>query len=193
MKAPHTWTAFTAFLAGFAAARELHARAGNAGAFVECVCLGASLADALLRVGLVLKSQLDNRTTDIPLELVYQGPSDRPVSERDIYKRAHSQQVIDDSIFEQLQTLYDDRNRVIHRYIISRIATSDVLDIAIQYERMVQKLSKRVHTIEARQIEEGVGITVAGPAFEGTDAKRWLDQLADEKHTPVLGKMLRNS
>lgn len=56
---------------------------------------------------------------------------------------------------------------------------------------MVQTLTERVDAIEARQIEERVGITVAGPAFEGDDAKRWLEELADEKHTPVLGKMLR--
>jgi len=193
MESPQAWKAFTDFMAGFAAARELHARAGNAGSFVECVCLGASLVDALLRVGLILQYQLHNRTRDIPLDLVFQGPSDQPVSEREIYKRAQAQHVIDDRMFEELQRLYDDRNRVIHRYVISRITTSDVLNIAIRYERMVQALTERLHAIEARQIEERVGITVPGPAFEGDDARRWLEELADEKHTPVLAKMLRGS
>jgi len=186
-----TWKAFTEFISGFAAARELHARAGKAGSFVESVCLGASLVDALLRVGLVLQHQLDHRMRDIPLDLVLQGPSDKPVSEREIYRRAQAQLVIDDSIFQELQRLYDERNRVIHRYVISRITTSDVLDIAIRYETMVQSLSERIHAIEKRQIEEGVGITVAGPTLEGTEGQRFLEKLADEKHTSILAKIIR--
>lgn len=103
MESPQAWKAFTDFMAGFVAARELHARAGNAGSFVECVCLGASLVDALLRIGLVLQYQLHNRTRNIPLDLVFQGPSDQSASEREIYKRAQAWHVIDDHIFEELQ------------------------------------------------------------------------------------------
>src|SRR5207245_5881393 len=90
-----SWKAFTEFISGFAAARELHARAGKAGSFVESVCLGASLVDALLRVGLVLQHQLDHRTRDIPLDLVFQGPSAQPVSECEIYSRYRTNLVID--------------------------------------------------------------------------------------------------
>jgi hypothetical protein len=190
---PQTWKAFTEFISGFAAARELHARAGKAGSFVESVCLGASLVDALLRVGLVLQHQLDHHTRDIPLDLVFQGSSDKPISEREIYRRAQTQRAIDDAIFQELQRLYDDRNRVIHRYVISRITTSGVLDIAIRYEAMVQNLSERFHEIEKRQIEEGVGITVAGPTLEGSEGKCFLEELADEKHTSILAKIIRSS
>lgn len=190
---PRAWSAFTEFVNGFAAARELHARAGNSGCFVECVCLGASLVDALLRVGLVLQHQLDQHTRDIPLELVLQEPSDRAISEREIYKRARSQDIIDESTFDGLQQLYDDRNGVIHRYIISRITTSDVLDIAIRYENMVQVLSERIHKIEEQQIEQGVGITARGPALEGGEGRRFIEELADKKHTPTLGKIIRDS
>jgi hypothetical protein len=82
---------------------------------------------------------------------------------------------------------------VIHRYIISRITTSDVLDIAIRYENMVQFLSDRVHTIEEQQIERGVGITVRGPVLEGDEGRRCVEELANKKHTSVLGKIIRNS
>jgi hypothetical protein len=190
---PQAWDAFTEFVNGFAAARELHARAGNSGSFVECVCLGASLVDALLRVGLVLQHQLEHSTREIPLGLVFQGPLDHAISEREIYKRARSQDIIDESTFDGLQRLYDDRNRVIHRYIISRITTSDVLDIAIRYENMVQLLSDRIHRIEEQQIEQGVGITVTGPALEGDEGRRFVEDLADKKHKSVLGKIIRDS
>ena len=92
-----------------------------------------------------------------------------------------------------MQCLYDDRNRVIHRYVISRITTSDVLDIAVRYETMVQSLSERIHAIEKRQIEEGVGITIAGPTLGGTEGQRFLEELADEKHTSILAKIIRSS
>jgi hypothetical protein len=194
---PEVWKAFMDFLAGFTAARELHARAGSAGCFVECVCLGASLVDALLRVALVLQYQLDHRTRDIPLGLVFQGPSDPAISEREIYRRARGQLVIDTPTFDDLQRLYDDRNRVIHRYIISRITTSDVLDIAMRYERMIEKLNERIYALEERQIEEQVGITVRGPSPQNDEErgflKDWIKNMADEKHTPILGKLIRGS
>jgi hypothetical protein len=164
---PEVWKSFMEFVSGFTAASELYGRATKTGSFVESVCLGASITDAMLRIGLVFQHQIDKRTRDIPLELVFQGPTDKPISERDVYRRAREQSVIDDAAFTDLQALYDDRNRVIHRYIISRITTAEVLDIAIRYEKMVHRLSERLHAIEERQIEEGVGITVRGQHLRG--------------------------
>src|SRR6266568_3259396 len=188
---PETWKCFGDFIAGVAAATELYNRASERGSFVESVCLGASLVDAMLRIGLILQKQINERTRDIPLELVFQQPSDKPISERDIYRRALAISVIDDSTFMQLQAFYDERNRVIHRYIISRITTSEVLDIAIRYEHMITALRKRLYEIEERQIRENVGITVRGPALEGEEGQRFLEEFADEKHTTALARLLR--
>jgi cytosine/adenosine deaminase-related metal-dependent hydrolase len=188
---PDVWKCFGEFMAGFTAARELHSRAGTAGSFVECVCLGAALTDAMLRIGLVLREQLDNRSRDIPLELIVQGSHDKAIAEREIYRRALTESVIDDATFAQLQALYDKRNRVIHRYIISRITTAEVLDIAIEYERMIETLAKRTYDLEEQQIRDGVGITVRGPALEGEEGKRFLEEFADEKHGLSLAKVLR--
>jgi hypothetical protein len=186
-----TWKCFRGFIDGVAAATELYNRATETGSFVESVCLGASLVDAMLRSGVVLQEQIDKRTRDISLELVFQGPNDKAISEREIYRRALAASVIDDSTFTQLQGLYDDRNRVIHRYIISRITTSEVLDIAIRYEHMIEALRKRLEEIEERQIRENVGITVRGPAIKGEEGRRFIEECADEKHTPALAKLLR--
>jgi|SRR6266542_5670074 len=185
------WKRFGEFMTGFAAARELHSRAGTVGSFIECVCLGASLTDAMLRIGMILQHQLDNRTKEIPLNLIFQGEKDRAISEREIYRRALAISVIDNDTFTRLQALYDERNRVVHRYIISRITTSDVLNIAIRYEEIINALSKRIHEIEEQQIQQGVGITARGPALEGDEGKRFLEEIADQKHTPTLAKVLR--
>jgi hypothetical protein len=190
---PEVWKSFMEFVAGFTAAEELYGRATKTGSFVESVCLGASITDAMLRIGLVLQHQIDKRTRDIPLELVFQGPTAKPISERDVYRRARERSVIDNAAFTELQALYDDRNRVIHRYIISRITTADVLDIAIRYETMIAVLSKRIHAIKEQQIAEGVGITVKGPTLEGEEGRRFLQEVADEKHTSTLAKILRGS
>jgi hypothetical protein len=188
---PETVKSFEDFIAGVAAATELHNRASESGSFVESVCLGASLVDAMLRIGIVLQKQIDQRTRYVPLELVFQGPEDKPISERDIYRRALAASVINESAFTQLQALYDERNRVIHRYMITRITTSEVLDIAIRYQHMIEALTKRLWEIEERQIRENVGITVRGPALEGKEGRRFLEEFADKKHTPALAKLLR--
>ena len=178
-------------MAGIAAATELYNRASDSGSFVESVCLGASLVDAMLRVGVVLQKQIDERTREVPLELVYQGPEDKPISERDIYRRALAALVIDESAFAQLQALYDERNRVIHPYIIPRITTSEVLDIAIRYQHMIDALQKTLWEIEERQIRENVGITVRGPKLEGEEGRRFMEEFSEDKHTPALAKVLR--
>ena len=180
-------------MSGFAAACELHARAGKAGSFVECICLGASLADAMLRVGLVLQYQLDHKTRDIPLSFVFEGPKDKAISERDIYRRAHAASVIDETTFNKLEDLYDQRNRVIHRYVIGRITTAEVLEIAIAYEKIITGLSDRIHDIEKEQIRRGVGITVRGPKLEGDIGRQFVEEMADEKHTLPLAKFIRSS
>ncbi len=106
----------------------------------------------------------------------------------ELYNRAL---VIDESMFTQLQALYDERNRVIHRYIVSRITTSEVLDIAIRYEHMIEALTKRLNEIEERQIRENVGITVRGPALGGKEGRRFMEEFSDRKHAPALAKLLR--
>jgi len=145
----------------------------------------------MLRIGIVLQQQLDNRTREIAPDLIFQGPQDKAISEREIYRRALAISVIDDATFARLQSLYDGRNRVVHRYIISRITTSDVLDIAIEYEKVITALSKRIYEIEEQQIQQGVGITVRGPTLEGDEGKRFLEEFAEEKHTSALAKRLR--
>ena len=186
-----TWNRFKEFMAGFTAAQELQFCAAKIGSFIECVCLGASLIDAMLRIGIILQHQLNNRTGEIPFDLIFQGEKDGAISEREIYRRALAISVIDNDTFTRLQGLYDERNRVVHRYIISRITTSDVLDTAIVYEEMINALSKRIYEIEEQQINEGVGITVRGPALEGDEGKRLLEEMADEKHTQHLAQLLR--
>ena len=123
--------------------------------------------------------------------MIFQSQKDKAISEREIYRRAHAASVIDNALFTRLQSLYDDRNRVVHRYIISRITTEEVLNIAIGYEDIITAISKRIKEIEALQIQQGVGITVQGPALEGEEGRNFVEEMADEKHTAALARLIR--
>ncbi len=169
------------FMEGFAAAAQLLERAGKSGFFVEYICLAASVIDATLRVGLILQHQLDRKSSELTEELLLQTPDGTKIPERAIYKRALERGVIDQSLFDQLEELYRDRNRVVHRYIISEITSEEALNIACRFERILPLVSSAVGELEARQIDQGVGMTerVAG---EPEDVRTYIAEMAVLKH-----------
>lgn len=169
------------FMTGFAAANQLLNRAGKSGFFVEFVVLAASVIDSTLRIGIILKRQLREGNRELIEELLEQPEDSRGFSERKIYKWALEDGVISQDLFDDLEDLYDRRNRVIHRYIISRITTDQVLDIAILYEKMIPRVSLAIEELEKEQIALGVGMTVEGPDM----TPGWLDEFAREKHSSL--------
>lgn len=180
------------FMNAFAAASQLLARAGQNGFFVEYVCLATSVVDATLRMGLTLRRQIETQSNDIPDEYLLQSEEDKIISERQIYRDALKQRVIDEPLFERLDGLYKKRNRVIHRYIISDISTNDVLEIGIEYERVIPEVAKHVKEIESEQIQLGVGMTVATPAVGKDEMQELLDEMSSKKHgSPILDRALK--
>ncbi len=163
---------------GFVAANQLLSRAGQSGFFIEYVCLATSVIDAMLRVGLILQHQIKNQTNEIPDELLYQGEEDKIIPERETYRKALEWDIINDELFAQLKNLYNERNRVIHCYIISDITTKQVLDIGIQYEKIIPVISKEISKLEEKQIELGVGMTVTGSEV----TKSELNEMSAKKH-----------
>ena len=116
----------------------------------------------MLRIGIVLKSQILNSNTEIDEEWIYQGLSDKKISEKDVYKKAKEIDIINDAMFAELYTLYDHRNRVIHRFIISEITLAEVEEIAYQYYLMRKKVNSIIIDIEKEQIRLNVGMTKNG-------------------------------
>jgi hypothetical protein len=163
---------------GFAAATQLLSRAGLNGFFIEYVCLATSVVDAMLRIGLILRYQTENHTNEILDELLYQGEEDKTVPEREVYREALEHGIINEELFAQLNNLYSERNRVIHRYIISDITTGQVLDIGIRYEKVIPVISREISKLEAKQMELGVGMTVTGSEV----TKSQLNQMSAKKH-----------
>lgn len=157
---------FDMFLQGVGATAYMLNKAVGNHAFIEATCLLASQVDGLLRIGIVLQKQIENNNTEIEKEWIYQGLKDRKKSEKDIYKKAKELGILDEDIIKKLYQLYDDRNRVIHRFIISEITLAEVEEIAYKYYQMQQKINSIIYDIESKQIELGVGMTRNGEDSE---------------------------
>lgn len=167
------------FLKGLSAAVELAHRASSNGFLIEYIILAGSIIDAALRMALVLQHQLDTSSSDIPDELLYQGEGDKALSERTVYRRALEAGLITRELFERLQDLYSDRNKVVHRYIISDITTEDAFRIARGFEDAIPIVNEAVWLVEEKQIGRGVGMTRSAA---GDMSQEDLSSWAKDKH-----------
>lgn len=174
---------------GYVATAQLAKRAEKSGFLVEFICLSAALLDGILRVGLILQHQIKTKSDSIPRDLVDQTNKDRIVSERSIFRRSLKEGVIRNNLFERLESLYQMRNRVIHRYIISDLTTKDVFEIAKKYKEAIPAVSKAIWILEKRQIELGVGMTVRGEGHTGLEK---YNEMSAVKHgDPRLARLLQ--
>lgn len=166
---------FDMFLQGVGATALMLNKAIENKAFIEGTCVLATQIDALLRVGIILKTQINNNNSNIETEWVYQGLTDKKKSEKDIYKKALDLAIIDPQTFDDLYKLYDDRNRVIHRFIISEITLAEVEEISYKYYMKQQAITKLIYDLESEQIRLRVGMSQMGA--EKTDYKEHLDYI----------------
>ena len=150
------------FMDGFVGAAELLQRAAQNGFFIEYICLAASVIDGALRIGLILQHQLQTQSSEPLEDLLLQTETDPIVSEREIYRRAARDAVIDSGLSHKLEDLYSMRNRVVHRFIISEITTQQVLQIATEFEQTLAAVNAAVGLLEAKQVELSVGMSRSG-------------------------------
>jgi len=151
---------FDMFIQGVGATALILNKAVENKAFFEATCILGNQIDALLRIAIVLKSQIINSDSKIESEWIHQGLTDKKKSEKYVYKKALELGIIDQNKYDELFKLYEDRNRVIHRFIISNITLAEVEKIAFSYYQMTDSINKIVYDIEMEQIRLGVGMTV---------------------------------
>ncbi|MCW3070306.1 MAG: hypothetical protein JWO44_196 [Bacteroidetes bacterium] len=185
---------FDMFLQGVGASSLILSKAVENKAFIESTCLLANQIDALLRIGIILKNQIINNNREIETEWIYQGLLDKKKSEKDIYKKSLDLGIIDQAFFDELYKLYDDRNRVIHRFIISEITLAEVEDIAYKYYVKTEDLNTTIYNLEAEQIKLNVGMTTIDDGkteinhldyIKGKIGKlNYFDNKEDEKANP---------
>jgi hypothetical protein len=158
---------FEMFLQGLGAANAILKRAIDNNAFIEGTCLISNLIDCLLRLSIVLKLQIDDANDTIGREWIYQGLDDKKKSEKDIYKKALALAIIPKDLYDDLFELYEDRNRVIHRFIISEITLTEVEEIMHDYLEIMKECAAIMDGLESEQVRLGVGITVTDEHNKG--------------------------
>jgi hypothetical protein len=158
---------FEVFLQGMGAASLLLGKAIENKAFFEATCLFGNQIDSLLRIAIVLKRQIINSNDLIEREWIYQGLTDKKKSEKDVYKKAFSLGIITDDLYKSLFDLYDDRNRVIHRFIISEITLAEVEQIAYNYYFLMEDIKIIVDDLEGDQLKLNVGMTTTNAKDPG--------------------------
>ena len=150
------------FIGSLASSYDLSERALESKSYIEVIAIVSNQIDAFLRISIVLKKQLELRTRDIVVKYLFQADNQRGINERVIYKESKLLGIITEELFEELNLLYDMRNRVIHRYIISYIKTIDIAETALKYLLLSEKIRVILKSIEDEQIEAKIGIYGTG-------------------------------
>ncbi len=180
------------FLGSLLASSDLLENAYKNESHIELVVILSNQIDAFLRISIILHQQIENETNDIEVKYLFQADDERGISERKIYTKAHELGIIDDNIYKELNDLFDLRNRVIHRYIISFLKTRDITRIAYDYTMLNEKIKLILRTYEEKQFGTGFGIYGRGYSkedeFDETEYRRAYS-MANDKH--LLTKLKR--
>lgn len=182
---------FDRFTGSLAASHDLLNTAIEAGACIEIIAIAANQIDAYLRLSLVVAKQLEEKTDDIETRYLFQADGEKGIIERKIFEDAFKFRVIDLEAFDNLNELYNLRNRVIHRYIISNIRSRDLVEIAGRYLSALEKTRLTLRDFEQKQaaVPYGVYGKKFGKVSDTEAAIRRLYARANDKH--LLGKYKR--
>jgi len=183
---------FDRFTGSLAASHDLLYTAIDAGACIEIIAITANQIDAYLRLSLVIAKQLKEKTNDIETTYLFQADGEKGIMERKVFEDALKSQVIDVETFDSLNELYNLRNRVIHRYIISDIKSRDLVEIAGRYLSALEIVRLILRDFEQKQaaVPYGVYGTKCSKTSVRDDAIRRLYASANDTH--LLEKYKRN-
>ncbi len=175
---------FEKFNASLAASFDLKNKAIKNLSIIEIVILNANQIDAYLRLCIVFKFQILEKTNLFKLEYLFQSEADKPLMEKKIYDKAKEMQIISDKQHKKLYELYSLRNKVVHRYIITDIKTIELKEICYEYELICEEIRLMLKDIETEQFENKVGYNgIIDP--KGEKDESFVDELfslVNDKH-----------
>lgn len=148
---------FEKFNASLAASFDLKNKAIKNRSFIELIIIIANQIDGYLRLCIVFKLQIIENSTLFKLEYLYQDKNDKPIMEKRIYDKAKEMQILSEELHKKLYLLYDLRNKVVHRYIITDIKTLELEEISYMYELICEAIRLILEKMEAEQFEKKVG------------------------------------
>jgi len=153
---------FANFLYSFGAARTLLERAQERGSFIEGIVLYVSMIDGLLRASIVLDKQLAGDPMGDIDDYIQQVTGGPKFTEKAIYTEAHTRNLIDDDLRDEIIALYDRRNVVIHRFFLEDMTYGSLAPLLDRYEIAYHRCYDLVNALEERQLAEGIGMTQVG-------------------------------
>lgn len=139
---------FANFTHSVAAVRVLLGRAHAAGSLIEGLILYAAVVDALLRI--LLAHATGTRSGTVKQLDPRHFRQDRRFfnNERDVYRAAAEQAVISPDELKELTELYDFRNAVVHRLVISGLTYETIGPQLDRYEVIYSRLLDQLTAIE---------------------------------------------
>lgn len=172
------------FLSALAATFDLIQRALQNEFPIELIIVYASQIDAYLRLCIIFKYQIIEKSNLFKIQYLYQDKTDKPITEKSIYKKALDMKIITTEIYDLLFNLYNDRNKIVHRYIISDIKTFMLFEIANRYEMMAEAVRLILAEIEKEQFENKTGYYgTKDPLIDKTmEHADFLKSMVNEKH-----------
>ncbi len=173
------------FLEGMAAAQDRLNRGYETQSALECIVLSAAIVDGLLRMGVVLKAQLDSNSHEFDERLLKQTDSEAKFTERWVINQALQRNVISSKLGAKLHALYDARNKCVHRYVISDVTYDVATNLVFDYDEAIKEVRANIKMLEQRQVEAGVGLVAAeantdDPEYDA-EIKRWIKEMAVSK------------
>lgn len=164
------------FLNGIATFPVLLQIAKDKNCWIEVLVIQTGMIDALLRMALVLREQLDRGNAEIEFEYLYQADGERNHNERAIYRLSFEHRVLSQAQLDILEGLYKLRNKAIHRLFISEIRYGELTPVSVELDKAIHECTEILRVIEDEQIKTGVGMTKAGKGtpFSIEDAKAMI-------------------
>lgn len=180
------------FVAALGATFDLQFRALENESTIELIIINANQIDAYLRLSIVLKSQILDNTKLFRTKYLFQDQKDKPINEKEIYREAKDMKIVDDELCDELFALYNERNKIVHRYIITDIKTYALYKTAYEYQKMSEKIRLILRGIETEQFDKKVGyFSHKDPDSEmEINNELFLKSMINEKH--FLNDFYRN-
>lgn len=185
------------FINAIGASRALLQRANESGFLIEGLVLYAAMVDGFCRIALVLKQQIKNKSADFDIKYIYQDEDAQSYyTERAIYKLANEKYIIEKELFDEVNALYDVRNKAIHQFLISEIEYAHLGLTLERYELVFQRLYTIVYSLETEQIHRGIGMTISGKISNKdrasilNDVQKKINTKNEKKLARILGKKL---
>lgn len=150
------------FILTFGATRKLLQRAHKQGFLIEGLVLYSSLIDGFFRICLVLKDQIEQKSNKINEKYIHQQDGRSFFTERQIFKKAFDKKIIRKELFDEINNLYDIRNKFIHRFFISEIEYSHLEIVCNRYEQVFNQLYRITYNLESEQLKKSIGMTIKG-------------------------------